>query len=155
MKYVVAVLMAGAGLSACATADVKPSHPITFDHMVMTAAPKGEVVAAYAALTNNGPDDVLTGISCTCAGRGELHRVIQQDGKTDMANGFPLPVPSGSRVEIKPPGVPLHFMLLETNRAFVAGEKVSMTLHFAKAGPVDMVFQVSETSAKGWADWRP
>lgn len=155
MKRVIALAFTGAALTGCTTIAPPLSHPVKLDHMVMTAAPKGEVVAAYAALTNNGPDDILTSISCTCAARGELHRVVKQEGKSDMVNGFPLSVPSGSRIEIKPPGVPLHFMLLETNRAFVTGEKVAMTLHFAKAGPVDAVFQVSETSAKGWADWHP
>lgn len=153
MKYACAALAVVIVLSGCTTSEVPLSHPVKLDHMVMSAAPKGEVVAAYAALTNNGPDDILTAISCTCAGRGELHRVVKQEGKTDMVNGFPLAVASGSRVEIKPPGVPLHFMLLETNRAFVAGEKVEMTLHFAKARPINASFTVGETSTKAWENW--
>lgn len=154
MKYTVAVMIAGITLSGCVMDNRPLMRPLKLDHMVMTAAPKGEVVAAYTGITNYGPDDVLTGISCTCAGRGELHRVVkQQDGKSDMVNGFPLAVASGSRIEIKPPGVPLHFMLLETNRAFVAGEKVEMTLHFAKAGPVTASFTVGETSTKAWENW--
>lgn len=71
-----------------------------------------------------------------------------------MTNIFPLALPAG-RTEVKPPGVPLHFMLIDTNRAFAVGERVPMRLRFERAGNVEVQFEVVADSKAGWTAWSP
>ena len=123
--------------------------------MVIPAVPEvGGPVAAYAGFDNRGSEDRLLGIDCTCAASVELHQVIRNGGQVSMTNTFPLALPMG-RTEVKPPGVPLHFMLIGTNRAFSAGQRVPMRLRFERAGVIDVVFTVAEDSKGGWERWRP
>ena len=72
-----------------------------------------------------------------------------------MTNTFPLTIPAEARVEVKPPGVPLHFMLVGTQRAFAVGERVPMRLRFERAGVVEVTFTVVEKSRAGWDAWAP
>ena len=116
------------------------------------AAEAGGPVAAYAGFENTGPSDRLLGISCECADSVELHHVVRDGDKMTMTNTFPLSLPTG-RTEVSPPGVPLHFMLIDTRRAFVEGEQVTMQLRFEKAGVRDVVFRVVGNSKDGWQNW--
>ena len=128
---------------------------IVIDHMVMPAVDAaGTDVAAYAGFDNRGSDDRLLGIDCSCAASVELHRVVRDGDKVSMTNTFPLALPAG-RTEVKPPGIPLHFMLIGTNRAFAVGQRVPMRLRFERAGVVEAVFTVAEDSKGGWERWRP
>ena len=127
---------------------------LSIDHTIIPAAPANEdAVAAYAAFTAGSRADRLLSASCTCAERIELHRVVRKDGQVDMIDDFPLALPKRTRVEVKP-GSDLHFMLIGTRRAFVSGERVTMTLTFARAGRRDISFRVVPTSASGWTEWR-
>ena len=69
-----------------------------------------------------------------------------------METVWPLALPTG-RTEVKPPGIPLHFMLIDTNRPFVVGERVPMRLRFERAGTVEVSFEVTTNSQDGWAAW--
>ena len=119
------VVIASCLLAGCAgaPAEKQPISTIGIDHMVIPAVPEvGGPVAAYAGFDNRGSEDRLLGIDCTCAASVELHQVIRNGGQVSMTNTFPLALPMG-RTEVKPPGVPLHFMLIGTNRAFSAGQR--------------------------------
>ena len=69
-----------------------------------------------------------------------------------MTNTFPLALRPG-RTEVKPPGIPLHFMLVDTRCLFAAGERVPMQLQFERAGTVQVEFVVVAKSAEGWDAW--
>ena len=151
------VVIASCLLAGCAgaPAEKQPISTIGIDPMVIPAVPEvGGPVAAYAGFDNRGSEDHLLGIDCTCAASVELHQVIRNGAQVSMTNTFPLALPTG-RTEVKPPGVPLHFMLIGTNRAFAVGERVPMRLRFERAGVVDVVFTVAEDSKGGWERWRP
>lgn len=153
----IVVVIASCLLAGCAgaPAEKQPISTIGIDHMVIPAVPEvGGPVAAYAGFDNRGSEDRLLGIDCTCAASVELHQVIRNGGQVSMTNTFPLALPTG-RTEVKPPGVPLHFMLIGTNRAFAVGQRVPMRLRFERAGVVDVVFTVAEDSKGGWERWRP
>ena len=127
---------------------------IRVDHTVIPAAAEaGGPVAAYAGFDNPGIADKLLGIRCDCAASVELHQVVRDGDQVTMTNTFPLALPVG-RTEVKPPGVPLHFMLIGTNRAFVVGDRVPMTLHFERAGEREVMFTVAATSKEGWDSWQ-
>ena len=127
---------------------------IRIDHMVLSASGElGTAVDAYAGFDNRGGSDRLLGIECDCAASIELHTVVRAGGTVSMTNTFPLELPAGARTEVKPPGIPLHFMLIDTRRRFAAGERVPMHLRFERAGTVAVDFTVVEKSADGWAAW--
>ena len=121
--------------------------------VIPAAAEVGADIAAYAGFDNGGRDDRLLAVTCTCAASVELHHVVRNGDGMAMTNTFPLALPAGGRVEVKPPGVPLHFMLIKTNRTFAAGERVPMRLRFERAGEVEVVFTVAPTSKDGWERW--
>ena len=81
--------------------------------------------------------------------------MVRDGDKVSMTNTFPLTLPANGRVEVKPPGTPLHFMLIGTTRPFVVGERVPMRLRFERAGDVDVDFLVVEKSQEGWDAWSP
>lgn len=144
-------------LGGCASnpSVVSSKGDIRVDHTVIPAAAEiGADVAAYAGFDNSGAEDRLLGISCACAQSVELHRVVRDEGGGRMETVWPLALPAGARTEVKPPGVPLHFMLIKTNRAFVAGERVPMRLQFERAGEIEVVFTVATTSKEGWDSWQ-
>ena len=142
-------------LAGCASAPNARTEAISIDHMVIPAAAEtGGPVAAYAGFDNAGPSDRLLGIACECAGSVELHTVVRDGEQMRMTNSFPLQLPTG-RTEVKPPGVPLHFMLIDTTRPFAVGDQVTMQLRFEKAGQREVVFTVVGKSADGWNAWSP
>lgn len=148
---IVALVLAGC---ASLAPGVVRQGAIRIDHMVMSAADTaGTAVDAYAGFDNRGGDDRLLGIECDCAASIELHAVVREGDKVSMTNAFPLALPGGARTEVRPPGIPLHFMLIGTKRRFAAGERVPMRLRFERAGTVQAVFTVAEKSADGWATW--
>ena len=127
---------------------------IRIDHMVIPAAAEvGTDIAAYAGFDNSGSGDRLLGIDCTCAAAVELHWVVRDGDKVTMTNTFPLVLPAGARTEVRPPGIPLHFMLMRTTRAFAVGDRIPMRLRFERAGDVEVVFTVAATSKEGWERW--
>ena len=152
MRRFAASIVVSLLLFGCAS--TPPERSIAIDHMIIPAvAEAGSPVAAYAGFDNAGAPDHLLGIECACARSVELHRVVRDAGGGRMETVWPLALPAGARTEVRPPGVPLHFMLIKTNRAFVAGERVPMTLHFERAGEIEVVFSVHATSKEGWERW--
>ena len=141
-------------LAGCASAPQAARPPaIAIDHMIIPAVAEiGGPVAAYAGLDNDGEADRLLGIDCSCAASVELHHVTNDGGQMRMVNAFPLALPAG-RTEVRPPGIPLHFMLIDTNRPFVVGERAPMRLRFERAGTVEVSFEVTTNSQDGWAAW--
>ena len=141
-------------LAGCASAPHDRRADIRIDHMVIPAAAEvGTDIAAYAGFDNAGGDDRLLGIECSCAASVELHHVVRDGDTMRMTNTFPLALPGGARTEVKPPGVPLHFMLIKNTRPFVVGERVPMRLRFERAGTMEVEFVVAATSKEGWERW--
>ena len=158
MKRLTATILSALWLAGCATMpdDAPAAARIGIDHMVIPAnAETGVAVAAYAGFDNKGGEDRLLGVACNCAASIELHHVVRDGDKVSMTNTFPLALPATARTEVKPPGMPLHFMLMGTTRPFAVGDRVPMRLRFERAGVVEVVFTVAEDSKGGWERWRP
>ena len=158
MKRLIAGTLAMLCMAGCASSPsaATKASSISIDHRVIPASTEiGPAVAAYAGFENRGAADRLLGIDCDCATSIELHHVVRDGDKVSMTNTFPLTIPAMARVEVKPPGVPLHFMLVGTKRAFVVGERVPMRMRFERAGVVEADFIVVEKSQEGWDAWQP
>ncbi|MCE3231615.1 MAG: hypothetical protein K0R52_1543 [Alphaproteobacteria bacterium] len=100
----------------------------------------GPNTAAYLTITNMSQDpDKLIRAECPDATAVELHNHIEEDGVMKMR-----PVPfieiGKDPVELKPGG--LHIMLMGLKDSFQGKGSVPLTLHFEKAGKVDVNFSV-------------
>jgi copper(I)-binding protein len=98
-------------------------------------------------IANKGAtDDLLKSARTPKAKSVELHQTtMSSDGVMQMrpvADG--LPVEAGSSLVLAPGGA--HFMLLGLEDALEAGQNLTLTLEFAKAGLIDVVVPVSATA---------
>lgn len=125
-----------------------PAGPISVTEPWSRATPGGTTVAAgYVKLTNTTAEpDRLVGATFERAKSVEIHAMQNDDGvmkMRQMTEGVVLPpnVP----VELKPGG--LHLMLMGLNAPLQAGETVSGTLKFEKAGEVNVSFTIAPLGA--------
>ncbi|KQT57652.1 copper resistance protein CopZ [Methylobacterium sp. Leaf456] len=116
----------------------------------LRATPGGAKVAGgYVTVRNTGSEpDRLTGATLARAGRGEIHSMSTENGVMKMApvEGG-LPIAPGGTVALKPGG--LHLMFLDLTDGLRAGETVSGTLTFERAGSVPVTFAVAPIGAQG------
>jgi copper(I)-binding protein len=107
------------------------------------ATPKGAPVAGgYLTITNNGTEpDRLIGGSLAAAAKFEVHDMSMDGGVMKMrplAKG--LEIKPGQAVRLSPGGH--HIMFMGLKRQLRQGETVKGTLEFAKAGRVEIAYQV-------------
>ena len=113
------------------------------------ATPGGAPVAGgYATLRNTGTEpDRLLRISSPLAGRAEIHEMAMSGGVMTMR---PLPqgleIKPGETVTLKPGGY--HIMFMDLKAPFRQGERVPVTLEFARAGKVETEFRVEAIGAR-------
>jgi copper(I)-binding protein len=109
-------------------------------------APTG---AAYLTITNHGTEpDVLIGGSSPQADKVEFHQSTMDNGIMKMrpaTNG--VSIPAGGTVELKPDGY--HVMLIGLKAPLRSGTMLPVTLRFAKAGSIEVVFAVEPIGARG------
>lgn len=116
----------------------------------LRATPGGAKVAGgYVTVRNTGAEpDRLTGATLARAGRGEIHTMSTENGVMTMAPvAGGLPIAPGESVALKPGG--LHLMFLDLTDGLRAGETVSGTLTFERAGAVPVTFTVAPIGAQG------
>ena len=81
-------------------------------------------------------------------GRLEVHEMAMEGDVMKMRKlDDGTVVPAGKVTELKPGG--LHLMFFEIPEPFKEGATVPVTLEFAKAGKVDLVFPVLSPKGKG------
>jgi copper(I)-binding protein len=143
MKLAVLAALVIAAASAASLA-AKPL-PIRISHAWIAAPLVGApTAAAYATVTNDGQaPDRLIGAATPAVETMQLHN-------TSMAGGIMRMRPATDGVVIAPgaslalvPGGGYHFMLTRPKRPLKIGERVPVTLAFARAGAVKAVFVVA------------
>ena len=113
----------------------------------------GEAVAGYLLIRNGSPaSDQLTGVSCACASRVELHQIRRSGGNVSMDTEASWEAPGNGVLEVRP-GSDLHLMLIDYDPSKAINGKVSMTLTFRDAGQVTTVFDLVEDSRAAWAEF--
>ena len=100
------------------------------------------VAAGFTKIDNTGTeDDTLLKITVEGVPTVQIH-AMKMEGETmkmaEMNDG--LVIPAGKSVEFKPKS--LHIMMMGLKSAFMVGEEVKATFTFAKAGQVDVEFEV-------------
>ncbi len=118
--------------------DIKISNPT-----IRATVPGAKVGGGFMMLMNGGgADDRLVAVTAAEASDDvQLHEMaIVNDimKMRQLADGIALP--AGEMVTLQPGG--LHVMFMSIKKPFTEGEMVPATLHFEKAGDVDIQFMV-------------
>ena len=129
------------GLAACASAE-----PITVQGAWVRASPAmARAGAAYMLIENHtAEDDQLLSAATDVAATVELHESAESGGMMTMTPVSAIPVPANGQVELAPGG--LHIMLIGLTRELVAGEDVTLSLTFEKAGLVTVTAPIRADS---------
>jgi len=108
------------------------------------SAPNGAKVAGgYLTIVNHGSTpDRLVSATAEIAGKAELHQMTVKDGVMEMrAVKGGLEVPASGTVKLKPGAY--HLMFMDLKHLPKKGESFAGTLTFAKAGTVNVTFDVT------------
>ncbi len=121
--------------SAAAYAHSYQQGDITIGHAWMRPVPKGvKVGAAYMPLLNWGADDALIAASTPVAEKVEFHNTVKNGDVYEMRQESKVELPKGQPVAMNPKG--RHIMLFGVKNEIKPGDKVPLTLEFAKAGKI-------------------
>lgn len=105
---------------------------------VQPAMPGADSTTIYLKFSNMGDeDDRLLGAAARDFGAVEIHEMSNEDGMMGMRPLiYGLKVEAGETLDLNP--MTSHIMLINPRRTFKAGQKVSVTLHFLKAGTIQL-----------------
>ncbi len=102
-------------------------------------APGAATGAIFAELSNAGttPDQLIGAeVAATVADKVEVHLSSKSlDGVMHMAPVAAVEIPAGGEVELKPGSY--HIMLFGLKQPLIEGQKLPVTLIFAKAGKIE------------------
>ena len=105
------------------------------------AAPVG---IAYVSIANGGPgEDRLLSAESPVSERVEIHETVDEEGMIKMKHHDKgVLIEEGETLLMEPGGS--HLMLMGMKTALVDGEKLKMTLHFKKAGPMEIEIPIGK-----------
>lgn len=100
--------------------------------------------AIYFRIVNDGKEaDKLISADTPSAQAAEVHESMADDnGVMSMKPRENVEVSAGEEVEFKPGG--LHIMLVNLKQPLTVGDEVQLTLHFEKAGEIQLNVKVRE-----------
>jgi copper(I)-binding protein len=136
-------VLAAAGLTGCyAKARAATSIQIATAYVPQPAAP-GRTVA-YVVIRNSGPGDRLIAARTSVGGRVVFRAPVGQS--TTMHTIPAISIPASTTVRLVPDG--LH-MLITGAGPMYGGKDITLTLVFARAGPMSVVAQVTNPETGG------
>lgn len=102
------------------------------------AMPGADSTAIYLKFSNTGDeDDRLLGAAARDFGAVEIHEMTNEDGMMGMRPLiYGLKIEAGETLDLNP--LTTHIMLINPRRTFKAGQKVPISLHFLKAGTIQL-----------------
>ncbi|AZG88372.1 copper chaperone PCu(A)C [Pseudomonas syringae pv. pisi str. PP1] len=115
----------------------------------MELPPNAPTVAAYFTLENKGDSvDRLISVDTPIAGQAQLHEHVHADGLMKMQHVQAVDIPAGAKVAFAP--MAWHVMLLDIKdrSKLVVGQRFPMTLHFEKAGDVEVQVVVQKKASE-------
>lgn len=147
--------LAFAVLLACLIAAPARAQEVKAGDLVITqawsrATPGGAKIAGgYLTIENKGATaDRLIGAAMEVAARVEVHEMSMKDGVMTMRQlDKGLVIEPGKTVKFAPGGY--HLMLMDLKSPLKQGDKLPVTLEFAKAGKVKIAFDVQGVGAQG------
>jgi periplasmic copper chaperone A len=135
---VLALLGAALVLAGCGS---RSAGSLRVETPWIRAAAGGDNSAAFMTIRNGGSQaDRLVAAECPAAMMVEIHQSMEKDGMAMMSPVSAIEAPSRGQVELKPGGY--HVMLMQLKKDLKPGDKVELTLTFAKAGRVAVTAEV-------------
>ena len=137
-------LVAALALAACASSRDTSQRGITVTDAWARSSPVADRAGAvYMVLKNNtAVDDKLLSAQSDIAQTIEMHETKDSGGMLQMSPISNVPIPGNGKAELKPGG--MHLMLIGLNRELQAGDTISFTLFFDKAGQIPVAVQVRD-----------
>ncbi|HSC82666.1 MAG TPA: copper chaperone PCu(A)C [Pseudomonas sp.] len=139
MRQILLTCVALLALSGVAQAHDYHVGELHIDHPWARAMPPGVPNGAvYLLLHNRGAaDERLLGADTPAAAKAEIHQHVHQNGLMKMGKvegGVALP--AGGELALQPMGY--HLMLFGLKQTLEDGQRFPLTLHFEKAGDVQV-----------------
>lgn len=128
--------------------DYTAGKMVIHDPWSMALPPNAPTVATYFTIRNEGdtPDRLLS-VETPIAGQAQLHEHVHADGLMKMQQVQSVTVAPQTTVEFKP--MAWHVMLLDLKdrSRLVVGQQFPMTLHFEKAGNLEVQVEVRQQAS--------
>lgn len=128
-----------------ATAAVAQSGTITVENAWSRAAMAGRNGAVFLTIIDKGQSDTLVSASSPVAEKVEVHEFLMDQGVMKMREIKGLTVTPEKPVTLAPGGY--HIMLMNLKQPLAEGDKIQLTLNFAKAGAVSTTAVVGKAGA--------
>lgn len=139
--FVASLALAGVFFSTSAGAQLASTDSLEISAgFARATAGKAKAGAAFVTITSKGGADRLVAFSTPACNRPELHTHIENNGVMQMRQVEAIDVPAGGTAELKPGG--LHLMMIDLNSPLIEGETVDITLVFEKAGEVPVTLPI-------------
>jgi copper(I)-binding protein len=123
-------------------------HLLVKNAWVREAPPNAKMLAGYFTIMNfSGKDMKITGASSGSFEKVELHKSVQEGGMAKMIPQKSVTVPKQGTVKFQPGG--FHLMLMKPKKPLKAGDKVNITLKFAKGDDLKMTAVVKKAMGGG------
>ncbi|TYO62980.1 copper chaperone PCu(A)C [Bradyrhizobium hipponense] len=144
------IMIVASALLAFPGATATAAHDVAISQAWSRATPKGAKVASgYLTIENHGAQsDRLLSASSPAAAKLEIHQMSMQDGIMTMRpldDG--LAIPADAIVTLAPGGD--HIMFVGLTGPFEEGQRIPVSLNFARSGRIDTIFEVGSIGAKG------
>jgi copper(I)-binding protein len=122
---------------------------LTIEHPYARPTPPGaRTGGAYFTIANRGSAaDRLLRVASPAAASVELHSMTMDGNLMKMRPVAGVDVPARGKVVLASGG--FHVMLVDLRKPLVVGDSVPLTLHFDKAGSVDVVASVEAAGTTG------
>lgn len=134
----VLALSTGLTLAGCSSSDSGPELKVIGAFMPQ---PVNDMAAAFLVVQNHGGSaDRLTSVTSPLSDDVTIHETKNQAMR--MVTSFD--VPAGGELDLERGGN--HIMFMKLKQQPKQGEKVSVELHFEKAGPIKVDLPVKETT---------
>lgn len=118
---------------------------VSVGHPYARTTVQGQTVgAAYLSLENRGSTVdrlVAVNVPADVAAKTQIHTMSQQGNVMRMSEVDGIDLPLSAKIDMRP-GDGYHIMLIGLKKRLVTGEKIPLTLSFAKAGTIEVNLNV-------------
>lgn len=144
----VATLLAGLVIGIAANAHEYKVGDLSIEHpWARPTVPGQPAGGAYLNIENKGKQtDTLLGASSAAFKSVEIHTMSMDGNVMKMREVGSIDIKPEEKITMQP-GNGYHIMLIGLSKQLKAGDKIPLTLTFAKAGKVDVVLSVDDQSA--------
>jgi periplasmic copper chaperone A len=137
-----------AGLLLCLAASAQDGAAVQVRDSWVRWLPGNLPAGGYLTLTNNADIPIkLIGAACDAYGSVSLHQSRLQGGTVEMSPVEAITVKPHSSLNFATGGY--HLMLMQPNRPLKPGDRIVITLKFARLAPIAVQFELLAPNASG------